>query len=150
MTATAPEPTIGSTFSLVMASPATEDQTGYEALTYVEVDGVLSIPEFGDDSEAGTVTLLKTGRTQHFNATKIVPPFTMTYKYKLTDAGQALIRTNANNSTECSVKITDTDGRDVYIQGVLANLRDVERTPNSYRGESFEFRSITGRTIVTA
>lgn len=148
--ATAPEPTIGSTISIVASVPASEDQSGYEALSFTEVGKVLSVPELGDDSESGTVTLLKTGRTQHYNGAKIVPPFTIPYVYDLTDAGQVIIRANCNGSTEVTVKVTDADGRDVYIQGVLANLHDIERAPGSYRGETVEFRSITGRTIVTS
>lgn len=148
--ATAPEPTIGSTISIVASVPASEDQSGYEALSFTEVGKVLSVPELGDDSESGTVTLLKTGRTQHYNGAKIVPPFTIPYVYDLTDAGQVIIRANCNGSTEVTVRVTDADGRDVYIQGVLANLHDIERAPGSYRGETVEFRSITGRTIVTS
>lgn len=147
--ATAPEPTIGSTIHVVVGTPATEDQSGYEAMSgFTKIGDVLSIPEFGDDSEAGTVTLLETGRTQHYNGTKILPPFTLPYVFKVADAGQVILRANANSSQELTFRVTDTDGRDQYFQAVIGNLRDIERAPNSYRGETIEIRSITGRTIV--
>lgn len=149
--ADAPEPTIGSTVHIVASVPATESVSAYETLTgFEKIYGVLSVPEFGDDSETGTLTLLETGRTQHYNSVNIVPPFTIPYKYKAADAGQAIVRDAANSATEVTIRITDTDGRDVYIQGVLGNLRDTERTPQGFRGESIEFRSITGRTISPA
>jgi|GEM_PF-1399198 len=146
--ATAPEPTIGSTVHIAVGVPATEDQAGYEAQSFTQVKKVLSVPEFGNDSEAGTVTLLETGVTQHYNGTKIVPPFTIPYVYDITDPGQVIVRANVNGPTEVTIRITDVDGRDQYCQGVFANLHDIERTPQSYRGESFEFRSITVLTTV--
>jgi len=147
--AVAPEPTIGSTVHISISTPTTEDQAGYEAQVFTQVKGVLSVPEFGNDSEAGTVTLLETGVTQHYNGTKIVPPFTIPCKFIAADAGQILVRANVNGSTEVTIRITDVDGRDQYCQGVLANLHDTERTPQGYRGETFEFRSITVLTTVT-
>ena len=146
--ATAPEPTIGSTVHISISVPATEDQAGYEAQSFTKIGKLLSVPEFGNDSEAGTVTLLETGVTQHYNGTKIVAPMTLPWVYDASDAGQDLVRANVNSATEVTIRVTDIDGRDAYIQGILANLHDIERTPNSYRGETCEFRSISVITVV--
>lgn len=146
--ATAPEPMIGTTVHIIASTPATEDATGYGALSMIEIGKVLSIPEFSDDSEAGSVALLKTGRTQHYNGTKIVPPFVIPYVLDLTNAGQDIVRSNANGSTEVTLKIAYVSGLTKYIQGVLGNLHETEATPGGYHGQTIEFRSITGPTTV--
>lgn len=144
--ATAPEPQVGATVAIVVGVPASEVASNYAALSWIEIGNVTSVPEVGDDSETGTVTLLKEGRTQHFNGAKVVPPFDLPYVYNGSDAGQVIIRANINGSTEVSMRITDNDGEVHYIQGVLGNLRGTERSASSYKGEIVSFRSITGWT----
>jgi len=148
--ATAPEPMIGTTVSIVASTPAAESQSGYEALSFTEIGKVLSVPETGNQSEAGSVAVLKTGQTQHYNATKTVPAFTVPYIRDAADAGQGIVRTNANNSTEVTLRVSTASGVDHYIQGVLGNLNRTEAAPNAYEGESIEFRSITQWTTVEA
>lgn len=146
--ATAPVSLIGGTVSIVASTPATEDQSGYEALSFTEIGGVLSVPETGNSSEAGTVALLKSGQTQHYNSTKIVSPFTIPYVYDRDDAGQVIVRAGQNGTTEHTLKITDPDGDDYYVQGVLGSVMQSERSPTAYKGENVEFRSITPFTKV--
>lgn len=142
--ATAPETMTGTTVSIAASTPATEDVSGYAALVYDEIgDVVPPLPEFAENSEEGTLTLLKTGVTQHYNGAKVITPFDITYKYDLTDAGQVICRANANNTTEVSLKVAYPDGKIKYLQAVLANLRTSEATNNSYHGEMILVRPIT-------
>lgn len=147
--ATAPETLTGTTISIVASTPATEDQTGYEALSYDEIGKVTTFPELREGSEAGTLTLLKDGITQHFNGAKIVPPFDISYVYASADAGQGICRTNVNTNTEVTLKIDYTNSSVVkYVQGVLGDLRTNEASNNSHHGETIEFRSISKVTTV--
>lgn len=148
--ATAPRTLVGCTVSIAADTPATEDETGYDGISPAptEIGGVLSVPETGNSSEAGSVALLKEGLTQHYNGVLIVEPFVIPYKYDRSDAGQVIVRAGENGTTEHTLKITDPDGDEYWIQGVIGPIMQRERTPNGYKGESFEFRPITMFTKV--
>ena len=141
--ATAPVTLTGCTVSIVASTPATEDDSGYEALSMTEIGKVVSVPETGNTSNAGTVTLLKNGVTQHYNGNKVVAPFSVPYVYDRDDAGQVIVRAGENGTQEHTLKITDPDGDDYYVQGVIGSVQQSERTPDAYKGENFEFRPIT-------
>ncbi|MDD9726142.1 hypothetical protein PVV74_11805 [Roseovarius sp. SK2] len=141
--ADAPTTLVGVTVAIAASVPATEDASAYGAISTTEIGKVLSVPETGNTSNAGTVTLLKNGVTQHYNGSKVVAPFTIPYVYDLDDAGQAIVRANENGTTECTLEITDPDGDVYYIQGVIGSVMQAAREPDAYKGESFEFRSIT-------
>lgn len=148
--AVAPVNQIGATFSLVAGVPATYDEAGYEALSFVELDGVVSLPELGDTTEQISVNALATGRTAYANGVKNFPPFVIPYIFSKTDAGQILARAGANTNTLYSIQIEDNDGERMWITGYLANLMDTARDVTTYRGQSVEFRPTTGPKFGTA
>jgi hypothetical protein len=148
--AVAPEPAIGGTISIIASVPTTEDASAYEALSWVEIGKVKSLPETVEQAAAGTETLLKTGITQHFNGARMVPPFSIPYVFDADDAGQTIVRSNFNGSTEVSIKIAYADGREDYLQAVLGNLGDDEQTTDSSLGQTIEVRPITLKTRVAA
>jgi hypothetical protein len=139
---------IGSTLSIVDAEPAEEDQSGYEALSFVEVGRVISIGELGDTSEDIAFDLLKPGRRSHVNGVKDLGEIAVICEYDRSDAGLAMLQAANNGNTTHSFRVTDTDGDDYYFQGLIANLRDSERTANTYKGFSFVVRGQTGVTKV--
>lgn len=139
---------IGSTLSMVSGSPATEDQAGYEALTFVEVGKIISIGELGDISEDIAFDLLKPGRRSHVSGVKDLGEIPILIEYDRDDAGLTLVEAANNGNTTHSFVVADTDGDDYYFQGLVANLRDTERTANTYKGASFVIRGQTGVTKV--
>lgn len=141
---------VGSTLSVVASTPAAEDQSGYEALSYTEVGKVISIGEIGDTSEDINFDLLKPGRRSHVNGVKDLGEISVVIELDNTDAGLTIIQAANNSNTTHSFVVTDSDGEDVYFQGLVANLRDSERTANTYKGASFVIRGQTGVTRVTA
>lgn len=141
--ADAPTSLVGVTVAIAASVPSTEDVSDYAAISTSEIGKVVSVPETGNTSNAGTVTLLKNGITQHFNGSKVVAPFTVPYVYDLSDAGQVIVRANENGTTECMLEITDPDGDVYYIQGVIGSVMQAAREADAYKGESFEFRPIT-------
>lgn len=141
--ATAPITLVGATVAIAASVPATEDASDYGAISTTEIGKVLSVPEIGNTSQAGTVTLLKNGVTQHYNGSKVVSPFTVPYVYVRDDAGQTIVRDGENGTTEHTLEVTDPDGDVYYIQGVIGSVLQAAREPDAYKGESFEFRPIT-------
>jgi len=141
--ADAPTSLVGVTVAIAASVPATEDASDYGAISTTEIGKVTSTPETGNTSNAGTVTILKNGVTQHFNGSKVVSPFTIPYIYDGDDAGQVIVRAGENGTTEHTLEITDPDGDVYYVQGVIGSVLQSAREPDTFKGESFEFRPIT-------
>lgn len=149
MTATSPEPMIGCTVAITASSPATEDQAGYEALTWTTITGITEIPELSRNANDNTLTLLATGVTQHYNGARGVNPFDLPYVYDASDAGQDLVRSNYNGAAEVSIRIDYTNSAVVeYVQAVLGNLRTSAATADGYHGETINVRPISLATTV--
>lgn len=139
---------IGSTLSIVASTPATEDESGYTALSFTEVGNVVSFGELGDESEDIAFDLLKPGRKTHVNGVKDLGEIPVTIEYDRSDAGQVIVRAANNGNTTHTFVMTDTDGDDYYFQGLVANLKDLERTASQYKGANFVIRGQTGVTKV--
>ena len=139
---------IGTTLSIVSGSPATEDETGYAALSFVEVGKIVSIGEVGDESEDIAFDLLKPGRRTHVSGVKDLGEIPVTIEYDGADAGQDLIRAANNTNTTHSFLITDPDGEEIYFQGLVANVKDLAREANQYKGFNMVIRGQTGVTRV--
>ena len=56
--------TTGILASISASLPATEDQAGYEALTYTEIEQLLTVPAFGAETQIITYDPLKDGITR--------------------------------------------------------------------------------------
>lgn len=139
---------IGSTLSIVAGTPATEDQAGYEALSYTEVGKIVSIGELGDTSEDISFDLLKPGRKTHVNGVKDIGEVPIVLETDTADAGQVILEAANNGNVTHSFRVTDSDGEDVYFQGLVANMRDNERTASNYKGKSGVLRGQSGITRV--
>lgn len=141
---------IGSTLSIAASTPSSEDASGYGAISYIVVGKVISIGEVGDTSEDITFDLLASGRRSHVNGVKDLGEISVVLETDLSDAGLAVLKAANNGNTTHSFEITDSDGESVYFQGLVANLRDSERTANTYKGSSFVMRGQTGVVRVEA
>ena len=137
---------IGSTLSVVASLPAAETVSDYAALSFTEVGKVISIGELGDTSEDIAFDLLKPGRRTHVNGVKDLGEISVVLEYDRDDAGLTILEAAANGNTSHSFVVTDTDGDDYYFYGLVANLRDSERTANTYKGLSFIIRGQSGVT----
>lgn len=150
MSLTAPVSQVGTTVYIAEGAPATENQAGYEALAWDKISKVTEFPETGDASEDGTVTTLEEGRVEHFNGARDQGSLVIPYVFVSSDAGQQMCRANENSSTEFSLKVVDNDGTVNYYVGVIGPVRDLARVPNTNKGQSVEFRTISGRITVAA
>ncbi|MDZ4393867.1 hypothetical protein [Cypionkella sp.] len=129
---------IGAVIAVSVATPATVDASGFNALTYTTVGKIASFGSVGDSSADIPVELLE-GRTEHVNGVKDGGAIPFAFRSD-TDAGQTLLVNNSNNNVDLSFKITDPDGKIAYFYGKIANVKDNERAPGSYKGLTGEVR----------
>ena len=141
---------IGGVLSISAAAPATYDETGYDALTWTEIGGVISIPERGDTSELIQVNDLKTGRTLKANGVLDYAEIVIPLIRDDTDAGQVIVKANKNTNTLVSIRYEDNAGKQENVTGYVANLLPSEASAETFSGTSFAFRSTTGVTDSTA
>lgn len=141
---------IGTAVAVVAASPATFDVAGYAALSWVASIGQLvEWGELGDQSNDISVTTLA-GRTLHTNGPRDGGELSFTFVFANSDAGQTILRNNANTNTALSFRVTDPDGQTSYFTGVCASVRDVQRTADAYKGQSGVIRINTAVTRILA
>lgn len=113
---------LGATFATVAAQPATYDQAGFDALTWVLVGEVTTIGEFGATFEDVTHIPLVDGITQHFKGAVDYGELTMAVGYDEDDAGQVLVASGvdgANRDVVYSHRVTLQDGTIFYSIGQL-------------------------------
>lgn len=110
----------GSSIAISASLPATEDQTGYEALTFTTIGEITNIGEFGRTYEEATHNPLASRRTEKYRGA--YDPGSLTLEMaNVEDAGQALLIANRDDATDpnYSFKITDKGGRVYYMQGLV-------------------------------
>lgn len=130
----------GATLSLVQALPATYDQLGYEALTFVVVGEVGSIGEFGGESQIVEWTPLATGIVDKRPGSTNYGDSSITYARDASDAGQILLQSGfdgANNRLPHSFRISHPTIGDLYFTGVITSAKYNVADANSiYQGAS--------------
>lgn len=133
---------IGTTIAIAPGVPATFDGAGFAALTWVNIVGLVSIGELGDDNEtvsvpdltAGRIRTLKGAATGTTVAIALRAPLSGEIVTGQTDAKAAA---TANDSSEYSFRITDADGNIEYVAGVAMSWKRTERSTSSYEGYTF-------------
>lgn len=82
----------GTTISIVVGAPATYDDTGYAALTYVKVGEVTSMGTFGGSATVTTNIPLETGIVDKHIGSIDYGQLPLTIAADSTDAGQLLLK----------------------------------------------------------
>jgi hypothetical protein len=116
------QPSVGATWAVSTSSPATEDATGYNALTYTEVESIENLGAIGPTFEDVTFTPLKTGITQHRKGGKDYGQLSVSMASDLSATGQALVLSGVDGAEETTVfshKVTLSDGSIRYFQGQI-------------------------------
>lgn len=112
----------GATLAVVAAQPATEDQTGYEALTYTSVGEISDMGAFGATYELVTFNDIGTRKTRKFKGTVNYGSMQLTLGRDPSDAGQTVLIDGADGAeidTVHSFKVTLQDGSVQYFQGKI-------------------------------
>lgn len=142
---------IGQTIYMAEGHPATNDPSGFEAMTWVEVSGPQSIGERGVSHNGIDVQDLKTGFTFQVKGEASGVDTTLVFRKVDADTGQGNMKTQAEDRTgEVSIKIATgsgaanalTTGDPVeYAQGIIHSYRPRESTVTSHKGFSTVFRN---------
>lgn len=113
----------GLTLSVVADTPATEDQAGYEALSYIEVGEVVSVSEYGASQEVVNHQPLKTGITEKYKGFTNYGSVAVEMGRVASDAGQQALADGtsggANDFSEHSFKFEYPSGDVDYFQGKI-------------------------------
>lgn len=137
---------IGATIAISAATPATEDYSGFNALSYTNVTDAMMAPGSGDESEGVEYTTLA-GRTKRVNGAKDGGEREFSYVYNKTDPGQIIVRANNNTNTPVAIKITDPDGEIHYFGGLIANMQKADREASNLKSESGVIRVNTATFV---
>ena len=108
--------------SVVLGTPATEDQAGYEALSFVECGEITDFPEYGPSYETVNHQPLKTGRTGKYKGFKNNGSVSTSFGLDFADAGQIILAAGcdgANEFADHSFKIEYQDGTVEYFYGQI-------------------------------
>ncbi len=137
---------LGTKLKIAPGRPATEDQAGYGALTWTEIEGVISLPERGDTINDVSEPTLKDGRVEHFNGSKDGGVLTAPIKYIEGDAGQAALVAAAGTNDTYSFQEVDSDGVQAHFYyGRVQSVMRREATPDSFKGYSSNIAVNSGR-----
>lgn len=143
---------IGKTIYVAEALPATNNAAGFEALTWVKVNGVQTLPQLGVTHADIPVGDLQTGFTSGIKGAATGNDSTMTFRMVASDAGQEDVRNRANaggTGGAASIKIVKGSGADQapatgdpvqYAQGYLHSYVEIQGDDSSHEGFSVNFR----------
>jgi len=143
---------IGKTIYVASALPATNDEPGFDALTWVKANGVQTIGSLGVSHANIDVPDLQTGFTQGVKGAATGNDVQLTFRMVPNDAGQGNIRTLANAggvAAAGSIKIVRGSGANQapvvgdpvqYAQGYFHSYVENEASDSSYEGFTVQFR----------
>ena len=141
---------IGKTLYISAALPATNDDTGFEALTWTKVNGVQSLPQLGVSGANIDVPDLQTGFTAGVKGAMSGNESSCAFRTVASDTGQALVETTANSPNgDVSVKIVDGSGTNQapvsgdpvqYAQGYFNSYLENQGDTTTHEGFSVSFK----------
>jgi len=136
---------IGTKIAIATGVPATFDDTGFGAMTWVEdAEGTVTIGAVGDTHETITVPDITTGRNMTLKGAVTGDTINVAISRKRQAdnsrlEGQAAMKAAAQASGgEYSFKVTETDGTIQYFAGNVMNWKETERSSTSYAGNTFD------------
>ena len=113
----------GSTLAISAGVPATQDATGYNALTYTLVGEVTDLGEFGKEFNLVTHIPLASRRVQKFKGSYNNGTLAVTMGRDTTDAGQILMNTALGSDSPYAVRVTLQNGKKEYFQCVVMSYK---------------------------
>lgn len=132
----------GTLLAVVSGLPATEDQAGYEALSFVNVGEVIDIPEYGPTVQVVTSEPLATGITQKFSGFVDFGSLSYGLELDVEDAGQNILEDGVpvppNQFTPHSFRVTFPDGTVEYYHGGIFSYTRAPGSANSMIGSTVQ------------
>lgn len=149
---------IGKTVYIATAAPATNDDAGFEALTWVEIAGWQVLPQFGISNANIDVPDGKSGFTSGLKGAASGNDSTMSFRDVSGDAGQAALRTAADAGGAggiVSIKVGKGSGTDnaltsgdpvEYAHGYVHSFVKIQGDTTTHEGFGANFKQ-NGLTI---
>lgn len=141
---------IGKTIYVASALPATNDDSGFEALTWVKANGVQILPQLGVSHSMTDVTDLQTGFTSGIKGAGQGVDTSMQFRDVASDTGQANLRTAADDADGVlSIKIVEGSGAAQapatgdpveYALGIAHSYQKNPGEVGSHKGFTVSFR----------
>lgn len=136
---------------IATGKPATLDKAGYEALSWTEINGVVSIGATGVTDAMIDVPDLESGFTLAVKGARTGTVTAIALREIKDDAGQAAAKTAAAAFTEYSLKVEEpTAANEIeYMTGLPHDWQRNERSTSTYAGFTFNFRSNYATVVTT-
>lgn len=123
-------PGLGTIIEISDSAPATEDLSGYEALSFTAIGEVTEIPEFGPSHETVEHTALADGVVKKYHGSLNNGSLTTPMALDRNDAGQDLVRAALANKARQSFKVAYPDGTADYFQGKIMSFTRAASLPS--------------------
>lgn len=145
---------IGKTLYVAQAVPASNDTTGFEALSWVQVKGLQVLPQLGVTHADIEVPDLGTGFTSTLKGAATGVESTMSFRTVDSDPGQVDVLEQAEDQQGLmSIKIVTGSGTDSgdgpapqtgdpvqYAQGICKNYQEIQGDSTTHEGFTVAFR----------
>ena len=131
----------GTKLSVVAADPATFDQAGYEALTFVAVGEVIDLPEYGPNVLVVESNPLATGITEKFKGFINYGSQSMGLEFDAEDAGQIILAAGvegAGKNQQHAIEIEYQDGSIDYYSARIFSYTKAPGSANSMVGSTVQ------------
>jgi hypothetical protein len=129
----------GTIFSIVAGDPATFDEAGYDAMTFVLVGGVIDLPEYGPTVQVVESNPLATGVTEKFKGFINNGSQSVGLNFDSEDAGQTVLKDGTEGSTknqQHAVKIEYQDGSVDFYSARIFSYTKAPGSANSMVGST--------------
>lgn len=124
------------TLSISATLPATDDAAGYAALTFTDVGGITDLPSISGSYNDVSYDLLSDGVTCHHAGQFNPGSDTFNFARKISDAGQALIKTQHDGKLLTSFKIAYANGDIDYCVGYIQTAQITNGTADTVRAKA--------------
>lgn len=127
--------TAGSSLAVSPGVPATNDQAGFEALTWTPVGEITNFGEIGGrEYTAVTHTPINKRKTVTRKGTYDYPEFTLEVGRDSTDAGQDMLKLGRDSDASYSFRLTRQDGSIIYLTAQVMSFVNVVGEANTIAG----------------
>lgn len=113
---------LGITIAVTTSAPATEDEAGYEALTYTNIGEVVNIGEIGPSAAVVNHDAIDKGYTQKFKGQINYGSMPLQLGRDIDDDGQIILKAGADGAAKYTVhtwKVTHPVGLVQYFRGMV-------------------------------
>jgi hypothetical protein len=132
----------GVLLAVVSGLPATEDQAGYEALSWQNIGEVIDLPEYGPTVQVVESNPLATGITEKRNGFINFGSLSLGLELDVEDAGQQILEagvpTPPGQFVPHSFRVTFPDGTVEYYHGGIFSYTRAPGSANSMIGSTVQ------------